>query len=170
MTADLTSCEKLIALVTVVTFVALALSSLYYYIAQHIRAVNEPSMSITEHMWKEGVVAPFNLTFFPQLSLDLTETWNAKNKPACPLMAPRIPLASPLCSRHIREATKDSSQLQRTLSRCQTPNRAKISPFSGHLPCFQRCFSAFWRLLRAPRSAFPASLKLSKMAKIDKRT
>ena len=45
----------------------------------------------------------------------------------------------------------------------QIPNRAKISPFSGHLSCIWGCFWPFLTCLRAPRLAFPASVSSSEI-------
>merc|ERR1712216_627960 len=56
----------------------------------HLQAEEHPTMSITEHAW-EGAVAVFNLTFLPQLALDLTETWNADNLPVCNLHGGKFP-------------------------------------------------------------------------------
>ena len=85
VTAAFTTLEKWIAVLSILAFLVTTGSALIYYIEIHLHSASNPTMSITQENFENGVVVPFNLTIFPQISLGsrlgMTQTWNAHHAP-----------------------------------------------------------------------------------------
>lgn len=81
--ADLTIFEKYLLVTVVASVLSASGVALWYYLHLYLLSVDNPTMSITQEAFPLGDVRPFNITFFPQIALDLTETWNSELLPAC---------------------------------------------------------------------------------------
>ena len=81
--ADLTTCEKHFATFVLISFPGLSGLTLWHYASLYVEYQDNPTVSITEHSFESGELTSFNITFFPQIALDLKETWNSGMRPAC---------------------------------------------------------------------------------------
>ena len=75
--------EKYLFAMTLSAFLSIAGVALWYYVTLYLHSRDNPSMSITKEHFPSGEISPFNITFFPQIALNLKALWTEKMQPSC---------------------------------------------------------------------------------------